>query len=243
MILWKYMHADDIHFYTEDCVLKLSSDRFYRRMYHAMEVPNAFINDPMEGVTVWRQGKAIDMATASQNERRAAQFAAGCFGFRLSESGANILSNNVIQLSSQSFHMVCLTSAEPSKSEDIFCRRREGVEKPYDACLEFGDIHELSRHIWDDGLLMDQNGEFRIPFQDYFYELRGDPVSYAAAICDWSSQAPLPSPFRKDADFKVQQEFRLVASSSNYGEMPDHIFCRAPKLKELVRRVELSGQP
>lgn len=237
--LWKFLNSRDIPYFFESNTIKISSNYFYAQRYRQMEIKNEFINDPHEGVSVWVQRSDINSDTATINERAAITLAGSFMGIDPRLGSNNVFSNNVIVTETPTFHMMCFTTGSPDISKEVFCRRYDGISDPYDSCIEFHDIDALFRHVANNGLIKDSNGEFSIEVGRVFRSVSSGDVQYAERSVGWDESEPIASPYHKDVLFELQKEHRLVFEGG-ISNLPDELFIYVPRLSEFIALVDLS---
>lgn len=231
----KFLHSKDVGFYFDKQIIKISSKEFFRRKYRELEGGDEFINDPMEGTSIWSQHVDINTDTASEKEL----YPIGKMLGSAPPSGSNNeFSGNVMMTETADFHMMCFTTLHPEISKEIFCRRHDTFNDPYDACISFNDVENLVRHIIDRALFRDKNGKFSIPVGELFWEIACRDVIYSQRSVGWSDPEPNTTRFHKDISFRHQKEYRIIFQGS--ANLSEELYAFVPGLREFIHLVDLS---
>ena len=153
--LYKFLHKKDLHFWTNDEVLRLASNRFYAIAYAKMEIKNPAINDPTEGSVVWYQDRAFTVGAdgVSKDEMMGASLVSRVFGLGSHSPAGGHFEGNVVRISDPMFHMICFTTAHPAHSQKVFCNPANFDGSPYDACLEIVDPLSMIQSIYKTGMV------------------------------------------------------------------------------------------
>lgn len=234
--LYKFLNSEHVDFVLVQKTLKISSSDYFRRQYEAMPIKNDFINDPDEGRSYWHQSTPFELENATDLERQAAAIMLGSMSIPASSS--TTFSNNSIVTFVPSFHMISFAEGPLEDAAAALCVPMEGIDRPYDACLEIADIDALMSDVLNAGKIIGEEGA-SMPFGHLFSRVIVNPVRYETVAADFGSPQPIADPFLKGRAFSAQREVRGVFEQRGNSRIDDTLIVHVETLDKHIRRVDL----
>jgi hypothetical protein len=235
-VLYKYMSSDFVSRWLENETFMISSNWFFAQQYERMETKNDFINDPWEGVSVWRQDKAVTVHPRTSQEEldRVNQFT-NLIGLGLAPGSSATLQKNVVQSVVGQFHMLCFSLDDSDETRRQFCTPDAGMDPPYDACLSIKFVEDFLKVLLSEGIIIHDGSE--VPLREVYWGIDAEAVNYSPKILYWPHPIPESSAFHKDSKFSAQREYRIVFRrkiGQDSCVYPDRLLIRVPGLRRFL---------